>query len=212
MVDCFKFLMIISFLVIIKKKIDFCFLLSIIMQDPKILNKNEIDEKYDKFIETFISKYKQQEETTSNNERLADPRLIRISDLTIMLQEFSRRSLNWPILKIGKLIPDGNYYKLENPILDELSKSRIELPMEVISLLYINQECLILAGGSCVDLLMGRHVKDYDLFCIKQRPKISFNENDILETMHSLSTITYPKIQIIKRIYDCVEQVIGKNK
>jgi hypothetical protein len=49
--------------------------------------------------------------------------------------------------------------------------------------------------------------KDFDFFCIGKRPLIK--TDDMLETSFSYTTISSPKIQIIKRIYSTPEQVIG---
>ena len=86
----------------------------------------------------------------------------------------------------------------------------IILPEEVTSLLFTNN--LILAGGSVVDIMCGRrNVNDYDLFCIGSRPK-SFHEDTWIESKNCLTTLSKPKIQVIKRIYDNPGQVIGKKK
>lgn len=70
------------------------------------------------------------------------------------------------------------------------------MKLEVLNLLYINKESMILAGGSVVDILNGRYPKDYDLFCIRERPKMPTGDEQIwIETNNSLTN--FDKIQVV---------------
>eukprot|EP01091_Cochliopodium_minus_P001710 TRINITY_DN1161_c0_g1_i3.p1 TRINITY_DN1161_c0_g1~~TRINITY_DN1161_c0_g1_i3.p1 ORF type:complete len:625 (+),score=199.12 TRINITY_DN1161_c0_g1_i3:82-1875(+) len=148
-----------------------------------------------------------------------------ITDLCILLQEFSRRSMNWPVINIGKFVHNQKTNEYEYKSHDGMTKSynpqyrfnrrrrrynaiiKPTIPIEVIDYLIINEGKMILAGGSITDMINGNKVNDYDLFCIGERPNVKSDE--MLETMNSYSTIEQPKIQIIKRIYSSPEQVIG---
>eukprot|EP01091_Cochliopodium_minus_P001715 TRINITY_DN1161_c0_g4_i1.p1 TRINITY_DN1161_c0_g4~~TRINITY_DN1161_c0_g4_i1.p1 ORF type:complete len:277 (+),score=79.44 TRINITY_DN1161_c0_g4_i1:2-832(+) len=131
-----------------------------------------------------------------------------IADMSILLQEFSRRSLNWPLLKIGRYVHKNNRYTYENICYTKrFDGNKIQIPTEVLEILMINEGNMILAGGSITDMIRMDEPKDYDLFCIGKRPNIKTNE--MLETINSYTTLERPKIQIIKRIYSSAEQVIG---
>ena len=130
---------------------------------------------------------------------------VKLSEQCILLQEFSRKSLNWPMIKVGRWIQNGNLYFLKSSF-PFITPVEIEMEAEMISRLISNQS-LILAGGAVIDMLMGKHPRDYDFFCVNKRPNIK--QEEMIETSFSYSTIDPPKIQIIKRIYESPEQIIG---
>eukprot|EP01091_Cochliopodium_minus_P001714 TRINITY_DN1161_c0_g3_i2.p1 TRINITY_DN1161_c0_g3~~TRINITY_DN1161_c0_g3_i2.p1 ORF type:complete len:551 (+),score=161.26 TRINITY_DN1161_c0_g3_i2:120-1772(+) len=189
-------------------------------EDKKIL-EDGLDEKIrNEVISQFLHRYKLdigKIEQVKIDDRPA------ITDLCILLQEFSRRSMNWPLIKIGKLVSKNTHYIYQGKYKinrkqfmsygsyyahdDEKNEKKFQIPTEVIEYLEINGEKMILAGGSISDMICGRLPKDYDLFCIGERPQI--NTVNMIETINSYTTIKYPKIQIIKRIYSSPEQVIG---
>ena len=77
----------------------------------------------------FISKYIEKNCSIGNNTRVNDDKFqmpdsyvhdLKISDYSILYQEFSRKCLNWPTIKIGSLKQDGEKYKFENTIFDFL--------------------------------------------------------------------------------------------
>ena len=172
--------------------------------NPQMDAMKELDLEDQFFESKFLGKYSDcYQVPEEHHER------VRISDLCILLQEFSRKSMNWPTIKLGKLKGEGNGYKFESDVL-KLELNAIEIPFDVYNLMISNPN-LILAGGSVVDLLLQRKVRDYDLFCISSRPN-NFRTENWIETCFSISTLEKPKIQLIKRIYDNPQQVIGKKK
>eukprot|EP01091_Cochliopodium_minus_P016194 TRINITY_DN598_c0_g1_i1.p1 TRINITY_DN598_c0_g1~~TRINITY_DN598_c0_g1_i1.p1 ORF type:complete len:532 (+),score=139.14 TRINITY_DN598_c0_g1_i1:79-1674(+) len=135
---------------------------------------------------------------------------VKIADMCILVQEFSRKCMNWPIQRLGKFVNDGNVFNFQSSLFNFEKANGATIDAEVLQLLYENEGNLILAGGSIVDLLKGRSawIKDYDLFCIGKRPSFKFEDKSI-ETSKSITTLTKPVLQIVKRIYDSPEQVIG---
>eukprot|EP01091_Cochliopodium_minus_P021423 TRINITY_DN979_c0_g2_i5.p1 TRINITY_DN979_c0_g2~~TRINITY_DN979_c0_g2_i5.p1 ORF type:complete len:513 (+),score=149.67 TRINITY_DN979_c0_g2_i5:201-1541(+) len=112
--------------------------------------------------------------------------------------------MNWPTIKLGKFVADNQSFKFESNL--SLDVPNATIPVEVYEHM-MNNNNLILAGGAVVDFLLGRSPKDYDLFCIETRP--IFRTENWIETSFSISSLSRPKIQLIKRIYDNPEQVIG---
>ena len=85
------------------------------MQDLKEKTGNNFSE-YDEYIEKFISTYSHKENSFEKMREKRIERKIFITDLCILLQECSRRSINWPIIKLGKLIQDGEYYLFDKSL------------------------------------------------------------------------------------------------
>ena len=81
----------------------------------------------------------------------------KITDLCIMLQEFSRRSMTWPLLKIGKFETRKNNLEFKNLWgLDNYDGIRCHIPPEVLEYLQkVEKNEMVLAGGSISDLIQG---------------------------------------------------------
>lgn len=74
-----------------------------------------------------------------------------------MLQEFSRRSMTWPLLKIGKFETRKNNLEFKNLWgLDNYDGIRCHIPPEVLEYLQkVEKNEMVLAGGSISDLIQG---------------------------------------------------------
>lgn len=101
--------------------------------------------------------------------------------------ECSRKCMSWELMEYPAyiIIPDNIYEYIKNGF------------------------CL--AGGAIIDLIEGREPKDWDLFILpttnlKYLNSINFLNQKKYETINSIG---YGNIQIIKRLYDSPEHIIG---
>ena len=117
------------------------------------LNENEREKKKKELLNKFASKgYYRYDRYASSSKNLTEsdeiPKRIQLTDLCILLQEFSRRSMNWPLIKIGCIQHQKTAYEYIDFINKNVTKNRkIDIPTEVIDLLNIYGNEIILAGG-----------------------------------------------------------------